>query len=493
MRLSTRIILQLAVFGVVAVAGSLVMLLGYVDVPGRVFGVDRYRISVELPEAAGIYKNGNVTYRGTEVGQIQDVHLTSDGVEAVLDLDSRVSIPSDLKAEVHSVTALGEQYIALLPRNSTSRPLRNGDVIPRGQTVVPPPIDRLLDLTNHGLQAIPRGNLKTVIDESYTAIGGLGPELARIVNGSSKLAIDASANQESLTTLIDDAPAVLDSQTLSGDAVSRWAEHLSSVTRQLRDKDAAVAGVLDKGAPTAEQGRSFLQQLEPTLPVLLANLLSVSQVAVTFQPNLEQMLVLAPQGVAEAQAAIVPNLNVPGTFFAAHSLGLAFNLNLPPPCTTGFLPAQQRAAASVEDLPERPAGSLYCRVPQDSPFDIRGARNIPCETKPWKRAPTVKMCESDENYVPLNDGMYWKGDPNATYSGQDIPQLPPGSPPATAPTPPSRSPSPPQPPAVSVAQYDPATGTYIGPDGKPYTQANLAKGALHNRSWQSMLMPPEPK
>lgn len=31
------------------------------------------------------------------------------------------------------------------------------------------------------------------------------------------------------------------------------------------------------------------------------------------------------------------------------------------------------------------------------------------------------MCESSENYVPLNDGMNWKGDPNATTTGQAIP------------------------------------------------------------------------
>ncbi len=36
------------------------------------------------------------------------------------------------------------------------------------------------------------------------------------------------------------------------------------------------------------------------------------------------------------------------------------------------------------------------------------------------------MCESNENYVPLNDGYNWKGDPNATLSGQAVPQLPPG-------------------------------------------------------------------
>jgi phospholipid/cholesterol/gamma-HCH transport system substrate-binding protein len=132
-------------------------------------------------------------------------------------------------------------------------------------------------------------------------------------------------------------------------------------------------------------------------------------------------------------------------------------------------------------------GNLYCRVPQDSPFNVRGARNIPCETKPGKRAPTAAMCESDENYVPLNDGYNWKGDPNATLSGQPIPQLPPGTP-ESAPT--SSSPPPAvMPPPIAIAQYDPNTGTYVGPDGRTYRQTDLARGAERHQSWQDMLLP----
>jgi phospholipid/cholesterol/gamma-HCH transport system substrate-binding protein len=164
-------------------------------------------------------------------------------------------------------------------------------------------------------------------------------------------------------------------------------------------------------------------------------------------------------------------------------LNFNLNLNLPPPCTTGFLPAQQMRAPSAVDYPERPAGDLYCRIPQDAMFDVRGARNLPCVTRPGKRAPTVKMCESEENYVPLNEGFNWKGDPNATLSGQGIPQLPPdaaGEPQA----------NPASPPPVAVAQYDPATGRYVGPDGQIYTQADLAANAPKERTWQGMLMPP---
>jgi phospholipid/cholesterol/gamma-HCH transport system substrate-binding protein len=100
-------------------------------------------------------------------------------VEAVLALNSRIAIPSNLTAAVHSQTAVGEQYVALLPRDDTSPPLKDGDVIRVDRTALPPEIDKLLDATNRGLQAIPGDSLKTAIDESYTAIGGLGPSASR--------------------------------------------------------------------------------------------------------------------------------------------------------------------------------------------------------------------------------------------------------------------------------------------------------------------------
>jgi phospholipid/cholesterol/gamma-HCH transport system substrate-binding protein len=48
----------------------------------------------------------------------------------------------------------------------------------------------------------------------------------------------------------------------------------------------------------------------------------------------------------------------------------------------------------------------------------------------------------------------------------------------------------PAPPPIAAAQYDPTTGNYVGPDGKVYTQANLAADASKGQTWQSMLLPP---
>jgi phospholipid/cholesterol/gamma-HCH transport system substrate-binding protein len=490
MHLTQRTKIQLVIFALVALIASSIMIFGYMKLPALWFNAGHYNVEVQLPRAAGLYVGGNVTYRGTEVGRVKGLHLTDSGVTAVLSLRSDVKIPSELQAEVHSVSAIGEQYVALLPRNGASRPLRNGDVIPVGHTSVPPDINSLLDATDRGLQAIPKDNLKTAIDESYTAIGGLGPEISRFVKGSTQLAIDARANLDPLTTLIDQSQPVLDSQTATSDAVQAWAAHLADITGQLKTQDSSVTGLIVNGARAADEGRQLFERLQPTLPVLLANLVSAGEVAVTYQPNLEQLLVLLPEGTAIMQVGALANKDTKQDYKGQY-LDFNLNLNVPPPCTTGFLPAQQQRTPTFEDAPERPTGDLYCRIPQDSPITgVRGARNYPCETVPGKRAPSVKMCESNEQYVPLNDGWNWKGDPNATLTGQGIPQLPPGAPPAQGTPPAAGAPPGPAPPPIAAAQYDPATGTYIGPDGQAYTQADLAQNAPHDKTWESMLVPP---
>lgn len=493
MYLSKRIRIQLAVFAVVATVITGVMLLVYMRVPTRVLGIGRYTVTVQLQQTGGLYEGGNVTYRGVEVGRVTAVRLTHTGAEAVLQLKSDIRIPSDLRVEIHSMTAIGEQYVALLPQSANGPPLKGGDVIPAQATHIPPDLNSLLAAADRGLKAIPQDNLKTVVDQGYIAVGGLGPDLSRLVNGATHLAVDARKNLESLTTLIDESKPVLDSQTETSDSIQAWAAHLATITSQLRTNDTSVQRLLQQGGPTLSEARQLLDRLQPSLPIVLANLVSVGEVAITYHANVEQILVLVPEDVGILQALLVANANTKQDYLGPY-LSFNLNLNLPPPCSTGFLPPQQIRSPASEDYPNRPAGNLYCRIPQDAPNAVRGARNYPCETRPGKRAATVKLCESDKDYVPLNDGYNWKGDPNATLSGQDVPELDPGQEPAAQQPSPNPVSSPGSaPPALAVGPYDPATGRYVGPDGRVYTQSNLAHGAKQEKTWQSMLVPPTGK
>ena len=214
---------------------------------------------------------------------------------------------------------------------------------------MPIDVNTVLDATNRGLAAIPRDNLKTAVDEAYLAVGGLGPEISRLVDGSTNLAIDARADLDPLTTLIDQSKPILDSQTDSGGSIQAWASNLASITDQLQSQDAAVAGILENGPGAVDEVRSLFDRLQPTLPIVLANLASIGEVAVAYQPSLEQLLVLLPQGTATTQAIGVAKADTKQDYMGDY-LTLNLNLNLPPPCTTGFIPTQQQRDAEPAGL-----------------------------------------------------------------------------------------------------------------------------------------------
>src|SRR6476661_6511453 len=148
--------------------------------------------------------------------------VVPDVVRAVLTLNSATPIPSDISAAVHSRSAVGEQFLELTPQPGTAAnapKLRDGDVIPVGRVQIPADIGNLLDATNRALQAIPQDNLRTVVDEADKAVGGLGPELSRIVDGSTSLAIEAGKSVDQISKLIDQSPAVLNSQVQTADSI----------------------------------------------------------------------------------------------------------------------------------------------------------------------------------------------------------------------------------------------------------------------------------
>ena len=83
MRLTRQIVIQLLIFSVLAVVALGIMVFSYMGLPA-ILGVGVYRVTLELPEAGGLYPRGNVTYRGTHVGIVKSLNITDTGVAADL-------------------------------------------------------------------------------------------------------------------------------------------------------------------------------------------------------------------------------------------------------------------------------------------------------------------------------------------------------------------------------------------------------------------------
>ena len=72
MILTRRILIQMAIFALVATTALAVMVFGYMRLP-EMLGIGQYKVTVELPETGGLYPRGNVTYRGAQVGTVKSV------------------------------------------------------------------------------------------------------------------------------------------------------------------------------------------------------------------------------------------------------------------------------------------------------------------------------------------------------------------------------------------------------------------------------------
>ena len=412
--LSRFVRIQLAIFAVVGIIGVIAMVLFYIQAP-TLLGIGRITVTLELPATGGLYRFSNVTYRGVQVGKVTAVSLTPNGAKATLSLGTSPKIPADLQAEVRSVSAVGEQYVDLRPRTDSAPYLRNGSVIAMRDTTIPQAVGPMLDQVSALVNSIPKQKLSQLLDESFQAFNGSGYDVGSLSDSASRIADYSNAIVDRTRTLIDDSGPFLDSQAQTTGAIRTWARSLAGISDVLANDDSRVRTLLQNGPDAANETSRLLEQVKPTLPVLLANLTTIGQIGVTYHPGLEQLLVLLPPLVAVEQTA--NGLNWQNGL--AHG-DFALTVDDPPICTVGFMPQSQWRSPDDESDIDTPDG-LYCKLPQDSPLSVRGARNYPCMDKPGKRAPTVEICKSDKPYMPLAMRQHVLGpsplDPNLLSQG----------------------------------------------------------------------------
>ena len=406
--------IQLAIFAIVGIIGVIAMVIFYVQVP-TLLGIGRMTVTLELPATGGLYRFSNVTYRGVEVGKVTAVGLSPNGAKATLSLDTSTKIPANLDAKVRSVSAVGEQYVDLQPRTDSGPYLHNGSVIAMHDTTIPQAVGPMLDQVSSLISSIPQNKISQLLDESFQAFDGAGFDLGSLSDSASRISADANKVADRTRTLTEDVGPLLNSQVQTADSIRTWARSLAGISGVLATDDSKFRTILQNGPGTADEASRLLGQIKPTLPILLANLTTIGQIGVTYHPSLEQLLVLLPP--------------IMGSFLTSsgtnHANGLpigdfALTVEDPPICTVGFMPQSSWRSPADQTVIDTPDG-LYCKLPQDSPIAVRGARNYPCMGHPGKRAPTVEICNSDKPYMPLAMRQHVLGpsplDPNLLAQG----------------------------------------------------------------------------
>src|SRR5271170_4708263 len=215
MRVTRFVKNQLILFTVLTVITMVVLGGYYLRLPSEV-GFGHYSLKADLPTSGGLYRTANVTYRGATIGKVTTVEPTRTGVQATMSIEDRYKIPVDTSANVHSVSAVGEQYLDLVSKGNPGKFFSPGQTITKAS--VPAEIGPALDAANRGLAVLPKEKISQLLDETAQAVGGLGPALQRLVDSTQAIAGDFKTNISDINDVIENSAPILDSQVNSGDA-----------------------------------------------------------------------------------------------------------------------------------------------------------------------------------------------------------------------------------------------------------------------------------
>lgn len=366
--LTTATKLKLAAFTLLAVlavgyAGLHYAALGrYAGLPGY------YVVKLDLAQAGGIFPNADVTYRGVSVGRVGAIRLTATGVEADLNIsDSAPPIPAGTRAAVADLSAVGEQYVDLRPDTASGPYLTAGSVIAQRDTQLPVPVTTLLNSVNTLAASLPLGTLRTLLNEMATGFRGQGANLAATLDGNSALVRALSATAPQTIDLINGGKQVLATQIAESGALNSFAASARLLARQLKASDPDLRRLITAGPRAATQVAGLLAGTNPGLAVLIANLLTTSEVTLTRGHALEELLSALPADIA-AGSTVITN--------GGANFGIALTFFSPLPCTAGYGGTVHRNGLDTSPPPPLNA-SAGCTLPASSGTDVRGSAHAP--------------------------------------------------------------------------------------------------------------------
>ncbi|HSV37231.1 MAG TPA: MCE family protein [Nocardioidaceae bacterium] len=374
---------QLMVLGSASAVGIVVLAMVFLRVP-EALSIGRYTVSAEFVEGAGIYDGAQVSYLGHPIGKVSALELGDDRIVARFKLTDDVEVPAGVTAEIHSRSAVGEQYVELVPPSSGTATLAEGDVIPLERTSYPVEIGPVLDNVHALLESLPRGDLATLVDESGQLFDGRDGDLQDILDGGLSLIEAADASFEPTKALIRDAEPLLRAVNSRSANIESFTSDLAQVTAELRAGDDDLRTLLAKGPRFAGEAVAFLDDLEAILPALLQPLNITAGVLSLYRHHLAEILSTYPQAVGAVQSVTLSELG-------SHDVRLTLaNADKPAACLQGFLPVNQWRSPFDTTLVDTPL--LYCSEEPSDPRAVKGARNVPCPNDPTRRAPTPALC-----------------------------------------------------------------------------------------------------
>jgi phospholipid/cholesterol/gamma-HCH transport system substrate-binding protein len=186
-----------------------------------------YSVRAIFPDAGGVFTDQEVTYRGITVGQVGEMKVVTEGVELELVIDEDYKIPAEgTQARVMFKSAVGEQFVDILPGSSGPPYMENGSMISKDRTSIPVSTQSLLSSTQSVLEGVPPQALGETIDSLAAGLAGQGANVARILESTADIS-------ELFARRAPEVEGILRNGTTVGDAFLRSSDDFKVAITEL--------------------------------------------------------------------------------------------------------------------------------------------------------------------------------------------------------------------------------------------------------------------
>jgi len=341
----------------IAVVASAYLFLGALQVNPF---ASSYRVTVELPQSAGLLPNQNVTMRGVPIGRVERLDITPAGVNAVVTVDSTVVVPMSSTVRVSGLSPAGEQYLDFVADNEAGPYLGDGSVVTQKSTTVPVSLADLLANADGALAQVDTAKLDLIKRElSMTEAGP--KKLADVFDGGTFLLSALDSVLPETTSMLRSSRVVLTLPAEKNSGIGVASQNLSETFDGVNRMREGFRRLTEQTPGTLTAVDNLFVDNSETMVQLLGSLASTSQLLYLRVPALQALFPAYRTSVLDAIGGIM------------HDNGLWATGDIYPRYSCDY--GTPRLPPSSADFPE-PFMYTYCR--DDHPgVLVRGAKNAP--------------------------------------------------------------------------------------------------------------------
>lgn len=284
-------------------------------------------ITAYFASAVGIYTGDEVRVAGVKVGTVLDTQPEGARAKLTLSLQRDVPVPADARAVIVAQNLVSARYVQLAAKPSPGvGVIADGASIPIERTAVPVEWDQVKEQLNRLATELapkdgaPSSSLARFIDSSASAMDGKGAALHDTLTQLSSLGRLLAAKGGNIVDVITNLQKFIGALSQSNQQVMQFQDRLATLTSVLDGSKSNLDAALKNLSEAVVTVQEFVADTRDRADEQVKRLASVTQILVDKRMDVEQVLHVAPNAIANTYNMFDPQLGTATGVFTLANL-----------------------------------------------------------------------------------------------------------------------------------------------------------------------------